>query len=58
LNERGHDKPLRQDLPLGSRSLIMTCGSKQLKVITQEQLHATMYDGCSLPGGYYYTLVG
>lgn len=57
LNIEGHDKPLRQDLAMGSRSLMMKCGSGYKKVITQEQLLATMYQGCSLPGNYYYTLV-
>ena len=53
LNSKGHPKPLRQDLPMGSRSLIMTCGKRHPKVITQEQLLATMYRGCSLPANYY-----
>jgi hypothetical protein len=56
LTIKGHDKPLRQDLSMGSRSLVMTCGGKRKTVITQEQLLATMYQGCSLPGNYYYTL--
>lgn len=57
LTNKGAAKPLRQDLPMGSRSLIMTCGKLKTKVVTQEQLLATLYQGCSLPPNYYFTLV-
>jgi hypothetical protein len=58
LNNKGEAKPLRQDLPMGSRSLIMTCGDLKTRVITQEQLLATIYQGCQLPENFYNTLVG
>jgi len=57
LNNAGQAKPLRQDLPMGSRSLIMTCGNLKTKVINQEQLLASMYQGCRLPDNWYATLV-
>ncbi len=49
----GHPKPIRQDLSMGARSLIMGCGAQQIKVVDQEQLLARLYEGCSLPGDYY-----
>ena len=57
LDLNGNDKPLRQDLPMGARSLSMTCttpsGGIKNKIVTgQEQLLATMYAGCTLPFNY------
>jgi hypothetical protein len=57
LNTHGKPKPLRQDLPLGSRTLILTCHSGKVRVIDQEKLLAKMYQGCRLPGNYYQILV-
>ncbi|HEV2581017.1 MAG TPA: hypothetical protein VGT44_09205 [Ktedonobacteraceae bacterium] len=57
LNNKGQPKPLRQDLPMGSRSLLMSCGKLKTRVITQEQLLATMYYGCQLPENSYNTLI-
>jgi hypothetical protein len=34
----------------GARTLIMTCGSRRVTVVNQEQLLADMYSGCVLPG--------
>ena len=45
-------KPLRQDLPMGARTLTMSCSSGQVVVSTQEQLLAKLYNGCALPGDY------
>lgn len=57
LDLNGNDKPLRQDLPMGARSLLMRCSSpsgriKYETVTGQEQLLTTMYAGCTLPGNY------
>lgn len=51
LDLNGHDKPLRQDLPMGTRTLTMNCGNA-VTVQTQEVLLAKLYQGCSLPGNY------
>jgi len=51
-NIDGHPKPLRQDLPMGARSLTMSCSSGQAVVINQEQLLAKLYQSCKLPGNY------
>jgi hypothetical protein len=48
----GHPKPLRQDLPQGSRTLVMTCSGSQVRVADQPTLLAKLYNGCSLPGNY------
>lgn len=50
LTNTGASKPLRQDLAMGSRSLILPCRGHKTRVTTQEQLLASMYQGCSLPG--------
>jgi hypothetical protein len=47
-----HPKPLRQDLPMGARTLTMSCASGLVTVLTQEQLLATLYNGCALPSNY------
>ena len=52
LGMNGKPKPLRQDLGMGAISLAMTCGSKVVNVVNQEDLLAKMYSGCSLPGNY------
>ena len=38
----GHPKPIRQDLPMGARSLNMTCFNQQVNVLNQEQLLARL----------------
>ena len=48
----GHPKPLRQDLPSGSRTLLMSCSGTQVRVTDQPNLLAKLYSGCSLPGNY------
>lgn len=50
LNSR--PKPLRQDLPLGARRLVMSCPTGKVTVIDQEQLLAKLYAACSLPANY------
>jgi len=49
----GHPKPLRQDLPMGARTLAMSCPTGTVTVVNQEQLLAKLYAGCSPPGNYY-----
>jgi hypothetical protein len=53
LDVNGHPKPIRQDLPMGARSLDMACPSQHVMVINQEQLLARLYGGCTLPSNYY-----
>jgi hypothetical protein len=48
----GHPKPIRQDLPMGARSLDMTCSHQHVVVLNQEQLLVKLYAGCSLPSNY------
>ena len=52
LNINGQPKPIRQDLPMGARSLPMSCSNGQVIVLEQEQLLAKLYEGCSLPSNY------
>jgi hypothetical protein len=52
LDLNGNDKPLRQDLPMGARTLNMNCAGQTVPVQTQEDLLARLYLGCSLPGNY------
>jgi hypothetical protein len=52
LDANGHSKPLRQDLPMGARTLMLSCASHQVTVADQEQLLAKLYSGCTLPGNY------
>ncbi len=52
LDINGHPKPIRQDLPMGARSLAMSCSNGQVTVLDQEQLLAKLYEGCKLPGNY------
>ncbi len=56
LNIQGHSKPLRQDLAMGSRTLVVSCHGRKETVTMQEQLLASMYQGCSLPGNAFYIL--
>ena len=53
LDHLGHPKPLRQDQPMGSYSLTLTCpGNKQVTVINQLQLMVRLYGRCALPTDY------
>jgi hypothetical protein len=52
LDLNGNPKPLRQDLPMGARTLKMTCGRVKIIVAQQEQLLALLYAGCQLPSNY------
>jgi hypothetical protein len=56
LDVNGHSKPIRQDLPMGARTLTLACHSGQVSVADQEKLLAKLYQGCSLPGDYIATL--
>lgn len=49
----GNPKPIRQDLPMGARSLTMICSNQRAMVITQVQLLARLYEGCKLPSNYF-----
>ena len=51
-NSNDKPKPLRQDLPMGARTLSMSCTSGSVTVSTQEQLLARLYNGCTLPNNY------
>jgi hypothetical protein len=52
LDVNGHPKPLRQDLPMGARTLEMSCSSGKVLVTDQEQLLARLYSGCTPPSNY------
>jgi len=52
LDLRGHEKPLVQDLALGTKSLDLSCASGPVLVTEQEQLLAKLYSGCTLPGNW------
>jgi hypothetical protein len=56
LDANGDPKPLRQDLPMGSRTLEMSCSSGKVLVETQDQLLAKLYSSCKLPDDYVNTL--
>jgi hypothetical protein len=56
LDAHGIPKPLRQDLPMGSRSLVLTCPSGNLTVVDQLQLLGDLYHHCTLPDNYLDTL--
>ena len=56
LDVNGHPKPLRQDLPMGARTLEMSCSSGKVIVTDQEQLLARLYSGCTPPSNYVSTL--
>jgi hypothetical protein len=57
LDINGHSKPIRQDLSMGARTLVMGCANQQIKVRDQEQLLARLYAGCRLPSNYYSVLI-
>jgi len=50
LDVNGHPKPLRQDLPMGARTLQLSCSGGTTTVTDQENLLAKLYAGCTLPG--------
>ncbi len=53
LNVNGGAKGLRQDQPIGTYRLTLTCsGNKQVIVTTQVQLMARLYARCALPPDY------
>ncbi len=49
---RGLAKPLRQDLPMGARTLSMSCPTGKVTAVNQEQLLSKLYGGCTLPANY------
>ncbi|HLH63100.1 MAG TPA: hypothetical protein VKV20_15575 [Ktedonobacteraceae bacterium] len=51
-NLRGQAKPLRQDLPPGARTLVMSCAGQQVTVFYQPTLLLKLYSGCTLPADY------
>jgi hypothetical protein len=56
LDIKGNPKPLRQDLRMGSRTLVMSCARGKVVVADQERLLATLYQGCKLPANAYWIL--
>jgi hypothetical protein len=58
LDDQGHAKPIRQDLSMGSRSLVLSCSSGKITVIDQLQLLVRLYGRCALPSNYTDTLTG
>lgn len=58
MDREGRAKPIRQDLSMGARVLVMSCATGQVKAVNQEQLLATMYQGCALPSNYLGVLEG
>ena len=57
-SNKDQPKPLRQDLPMGARTLTMSCPSGSITVATQEDLLARLYNGCTLPSNYVSKLAG
>lgn len=53
LDEAGKNKPIRQDLPLGARTLTLSCPTGKVTVSVQLQLLAKLYAHCSLPTDYF-----
>ncbi len=53
LDFRGRSKPIRQDLPMGARTLTLTCANKQVTVREQLPLLVKLYDHCMLQSNYY-----
>ena len=53
----GHAKPLRQDLPMGSRSLTLSCPTGRITVTDQVTLLSSLYKGCTLPENWFYKLI-
>ncbi len=58
LDFRGRPKPIRQDLPMGARTLTLTCSNKQVTVREQLQLLVKLYDRCTLQSNYYSVVTG
>ena len=58
LDGQGSPKPLRQDLPMGSRAFMMSCADGKITVVDQLQLLARLYGHCALPGNYLTTITG
>jgi len=56
LDDQGHAKPIRQDLSMGSRSLVLSCSSGKITVVDQLQLLVRLYSRCALPSNYTDTL--
>jgi hypothetical protein len=52
LDLQGNPKPLRQDLPMGARTLHMSCPSGNVTVAQQDRLLALLYAGCQPPSNY------
>lgn len=52
LDNGAHPKPIRQDLPMGARTLSLTCPNGNVTVQDQEQLLAKLYAHCNLPANY------
>ncbi|HEU5228871.1 MAG TPA: hypothetical protein VFU49_13730 [Ktedonobacteraceae bacterium] len=48
----GKPKPIRQDLPMGARTLTLSCPGGSANVADQAQLLAKLYNHCTLPGNY------
>ncbi|HLZ58582.1 MAG TPA: hypothetical protein VKR06_16715 [Ktedonosporobacter sp.] len=58
LDSHGHPKPIRQDLPMGARSLNLSCPKNTISAVDQEQLLSGLYDHCTLPGNYLNVIEG
>lgn len=56
LDVNGDPKPLRQDLPMGARTLDLSCSNGTMNVAQQEQLLALLFSGCQPPGNFASTL--
>jgi hypothetical protein len=52
LDINGHAKPIRQDLPMGARTLRLNCATGAVTVVSQEQLLAKLYNGCTFQGDF------
>ncbi len=56
LDVNGRSKPIRQDLAMGTRNLVLSCANGKVSIADQEQLLARLYSGCALPGNYANTI--
>jgi len=53
IDANNHPKPIRQDLPMGARTLTLSCpGGGNTTIKDQLQLLAKLYARCTLPGNY------
>jgi hypothetical protein len=52
LDMAGRPKPIRQDLPMGARKLMLSCPEGQVSVVDQQQLLTRLYNKCTLPSNY------